>query len=786
MTLYLFKFNNYYNRLVKKFDTIAEYPQALAVFQNINFNPNDGISTEQVVNYQGDIPDYLIACEENVIISRWFVIEAVRTRAQQFNMTLYRDVIADWYNEVINAPMFVEKGYVPTSDPAIYNSEDMTVNQIKTAIDTLKDETECQWIVGYIPRNLADTTFSFDWTGAISTATEVSTLSAWSYYNQLDTNFNTSISKIEVWSSYADGSDEQITCGFVVRPNLMPTFADMTQTRFYNQVTDDRTPGVIKGKDPIINATGTISPQGYLLTVGSSIMLKALQIDYWPNLKTAGPTVAIPGINSQVGKYIKDTSTGITYKVVKQTSTEDKYITISSGTAFNQLKAAFSSPNQWVDATINQPGPFRTKYTVERSTYSLQQVNTNITVDISNRIHTIDSPYDMFCMPYPKAGEWWNYRFDSLDMFVSGELSMSVATSISAALGSEAVYDVQLLPYCPVRNLLNENGVVNSGGPYGSAIRVSETDEVVGHMFWATNSSNTFTISTNMPSVENPIEFKVANQCDFYRLVSPTDGSMFEFSLAKNGPINQFNISFTYKPFSPYIKIAPEFGGLYGETFNWDKRGLILRGDFSLPQSSNAWANYKLNNANYEDIFNRQIESLELQNKYQKQQDVVNAITGTVSAASSGGVTGSFLGGGIGAGIGAGVGALTSGIAGAYDVKINNLLRNEALDLTKDQFGYQLGNIQALPNSLTKVSAFDIDCAPWPIIEYYTCTPVEKQALRNKITYNGMTIMRIDKLSAFELGKERYFKGKLIRIDVSDDYHVASTIANELNKGVFI
>ena len=48
MTLYLYKFNNYYNRISKYYATIDEYNTngtLLGTFTGVNFVPNDGVST---------------------------------------------------------------------------------------------------------------------------------------------------------------------------------------------------------------------------------------------------------------------------------------------------------------------------------------------------------------------------------------------------------------------------------------------------------------------------------------------------------------------------------------------------------------------------------------------------------------------------------------------------------------------------------------------------------------------------------------------------------------------
>lgn len=79
------------------------------------------------------------------------------------------------------------------------------------------------------------------------------------------------------------------------------------------------------------------------------------------------------------------------------------------------------------------------------------------------------------------------------------------------------------------------------------------------------------------------LEYKISNECDLMRLTSPNWNSIFEFKLSKfNDGIHYFNIDCSYKPTIPYIKVNPDFSGLYGADFN-DSTGLILQGDFSLP-----------------------------------------------------------------------------------------------------------------------------------------------------------------------------------------------------------
>ena len=158
MQLLLLHYNNYFNRIIKKKDTIADYKAADADYKeasNINFNPGDGLNTSLVLGlgqtgslFDGDDEfDYLVAYEvvgnDKVINSRWFILEQDRQRSGQYELTLKRDVIADNYADVLNSPIFLEKGFInDVNDPLLYNSESMNVNQIKQEEIPLKDETK--------------------------------------------------------------------------------------------------------------------------------------------------------------------------------------------------------------------------------------------------------------------------------------------------------------------------------------------------------------------------------------------------------------------------------------------------------------------------------------------------------------------------------------------------------------------------------------------------------------------------------------------------------------------
>ena len=132
---YLLNFNNYYNREYKRLYNLNDYLDYMKYsWTNVNFNPGDGITTTIPVNYDGEV-NYLVLTDDavpgivgqEVIVSRWFIIESKFTRMGQRMLTLRRDILVD-YAPMATATVFAERGYVPNSSSLIYNSEGNSYN----------------------------------------------------------------------------------------------------------------------------------------------------------------------------------------------------------------------------------------------------------------------------------------------------------------------------------------------------------------------------------------------------------------------------------------------------------------------------------------------------------------------------------------------------------------------------------------------------------------------------------------------------------------------------------
>ena len=813
MNLYILKYNNYYNRTIKKEDSLTDYLeyQLGNVIQGVSFNPGDGIATQQVVNLSEDqIGDYLLAVNEyNEIDSRWFILDCRRERTGQYTLTLRRDLVADNYTAVISAPCFIEKATLDDSDPMIYNSEDMTFNQIKTSETQLKDETGCPWIVGYIASGQElEVNIPYN----VPVSLQVQNISQYQYYEYsnlsgTNNNFVGSPSNI-IYGFGANRSGYSEGIIFAVNQNgAQPTGAIIQEASGYKEAIGYFYTNYYQSPDsnPILKYGGNFPdyPTNQLKVkssawsgVNTNGIINSLKNNISSRLSTLQSYIGayidlhteqeVNEFLNQNGATIYEQSTGKYYRVSIQTiSNVTTDANVTSGNLFNTMKSITDSISDF----SGTPGNASYAVRVQAPQYGLvltedTSLGCKLTMT-TDRYSLNDSPYDMFCIPY--SDDLKIYKNGALQFTANKELAFNIATYVSRKYGGSSaqyLYDLQLLPYCPVRYCIKSDGTFDIGNNYVDYVTANSGsgEENIAAVYYANSSSFTLNISNSIQITNK----KQQSQTDKWRLVSPNYSGQFEFNATLNNGVDYFNVDCTYKPYNPYIHVNPNFKNLYGQDFN-DARGLIVGGDFSLPQTTDAWAQYELANKNYQQMFDRQIQNMEVNNAVQREQQKWQIASGAVGAGMSGAFTGALVGGPIGAVIGGLVGAGTSTAAGIRDYQLSEQLRQEAIDYKVDQFGYSLGNIQALPYSLAKTSAFTYNNKIFPILEYYTCTQQEKTALQNKLYYNGMTVMRIGTISEFIKEQPSYIKGKLIRLeDTDNNFHVVNEIANEINKGVFI
>mgnify|MGYP004693828423 CR=1 FL=1 len=826
INLYILQFNNYYNRTIRKYETIEEYRRyVLEVIPNINnFDFGDGINTSHIFPYKGkSTPDYALITEEDesgneIIKSRWFVIESTFIRGNKFEIQLRRDLIADNLDDVLDAPCMVEKGFVnnPLSDYSVFNSEGQNYNQIKQDETPLYDQTKCPWIVGYFippkdagdyilkPTNIEITSEKY----ADTSLTSASQFKGWEYFennpNKIDYNYVINIDDIYLSLLWDDRqyNEEKYMHYYNVSGTYNYTKAYAMGLKYTgNKLTGwDYNPyyryfitdvlGYVgqETNDKFFDSDTHYNIYYKIKSKISEIFPKLLINQLVPNYT---PRELLDYYNNKTffidEKYYKVSVTLIPDSLIEVpiSLAQSNYIMENLGDYYEHTSGELA-------ANVCKVSAIGYKCKIEY--YEVKQY-VNVAIEKNQYIQLKDAPYGMFCLPYSDKLKVYDVSATDPIYTSDKDINLQVATRLSALLGDGVIKDLQLLPYCP----LQQNIITDISEPSFSSLYVSksyiksgqvtnetQSGDTIGQIFWCDVSN----FKLDIPYTLNIRNYKEESELDSYRLCSPGYKSVFEFNAAKNGGINGFHVDATYKPYNPFILIHPNFGVLYKKNYE-DNRGLICTDDFSLPIISDQWATYELNNKNYANTFYREIESMKLENKYSHYNDISNMISGTIQGTGSGMLSGMLAGGPTGAAVGGTIGGLSSLSAGFADIILNKKLRNDQIDKAEALFKYNLENIKARPQTVSKSSPININNKYVPFLEMYSCSEEEKNAFRSKIKYTGMTILRTSTLRTYlnysEDATESYIRGSIIRFPLlGEDFHYLKELSNEVGQGFYL
>ena len=808
--LVFLKFNNYYNRKIKRYETLAEYLTNYEYYIDdavrvINYN--DGINVTITFNKgeEGNTIgyDYIVAINadtENTIESRWFILEERQTRQGQWILSLRRDLVADFYDKFIKSTVYVEKGWITLNtetiydiNPLVFNYENFTANQIKRGETPIKDTLGCKWIVGYLNKKYAEEDKNIVTHTNLSHAPDI-----------VVTN-ETDLAYLFKYESKIRRYPTALTVSF--------NYKDRSTETIYKISVGESSNNISRLSGGRYNISGSLPPdryggfaEKYLDRNNYSVMLDYVVTKYSEDWATSkAEWLRVLDLNNKT-ILVKNTNKTFRCRVTEHPATNTStYVSSSSNTPiwYNNLIAYLNrvSGMQYTDADdmflmtiVRSKGLSVELVEIESETYNFKIPE--------SRNRTIGEAFDAFAIPYVDDKPIGLHVEGVTQVEISDyRAAVSVAQEICDIEG--VALDLQLLPYFPISEDLISPTVFNEDydGPRLSDYMITITDEMVdisasvirgtsnvvkNVIFWLTSTEFTRIIPyTDMNDYSTVDSIKAINQLDMWRLESGDYSSAFEFNMAKNGSVSYFEIDCKYKPYQPYIHVAPGFGGLYGMDYN-DTRGLICSNtNYSLPRLTDAWETYEKNNINYMNAFNRQIVNMETQRKYQRQQEWVSAAAGSVAGMASGALAGSMIPG-IRPVAGAVVGGATSAAAGAADLYVSEQLYKENKQYAIDQFNMSLENIRALPNTLVAVGAQNPNNKVFTVLSFYSCTDIERQAFEQKLRWSGCTVGVItdDPMEYIDLSRDTYFKGQLINIDMSDAAHEASELANELAKGV--
>ena len=449
LNLYYLHFNNYYNRIIKKFDALSDYLTDPyydgCITENAAFNPNDSVETVQIVNKADFTYDYMIAATTTNIVSRWFVMEAKRKRNGQYELKLRRDMFADSYNEIKNAPAFIEKGTLYNTDPFIFNKEDLTVNQIKKSETLLKDKTGCPWIVGYLANGTTISETSVSYQNPIAYANKSAFDTLWNSYKSTGSISYPYGSPGVILNNYK--LDTQIYVDTGTTPNRYRRFDINENGNLYIGTTGGVPTGINVTPANVSNAANEY---------------KDLIIDNLSDLKTAintssniRPSSDLNSLMEYNNKIIYDGDTNKYYKVeltITEGSTYNDYFTISgtqlSPSVISEL-VDISTANQYVTIT----GSDNEKYSYRLELQNVTWVTSNLIEvsgeDVKYKItnsanHLEDAPYIMFALPYGEC----TISYLSGGVYTDLDISETFAKNTSLAIANSIIFDNNTIKNC--------------------------------------------------------------------------------------------------------------------------------------------------------------------------------------------------------------------------------------------------------------------------------------------------------------------------------------------------
>lgn len=477
MNLYIFKYNNYYNRIVKYEDTLADYGQYIHLIQNVkDFGPNDGVNTSHVfgspaINYDGS-GDYVIYTDEyDNIISRWFLIETKFTRAGQWNLTLRRDLVVDYYEDIIDADTYIEKAIVPDTDSLIFNSEQLAVNQIKKNQTPLKDRSNSAWLVGYLSAK-QDSDITITASKPIDYNISVPNINQWEYYKY--SNLAPSGEKEDAYTQLSNG---------ILRVQIANQPQGVVNTQIFNyHLTGAGRPYISNtytydgSKMELYFAEGSTNYSEIMYEIapkiqsGNIVNLAKEQYNYF-DYYTVSSAINGQVIYDQANDKYYSISVGsldtpaLNYKPTVGSQQDLDLVTYTLGEvvavdyqkhadAFLTSMAVRRSQRLGTDALTS----FEVSLTVKNLTINLEQVfEATSTITIPQSAKPLkDAPYKMFCMPYKDDGDF-SFTKDKIDFTMNKDTSMAIMTKLVSELsGGSVLYDAQILPYCPCKEYINQ------------------------------------------------------------------------------------------------------------------------------------------------------------------------------------------------------------------------------------------------------------------------------------------------------------------------------------------
>lgn len=412
-----------------------------------------------------------------------------------------------------------------------------------------------------------------------------------------------------------------------------------------------------------------------------------------------------------------------------------------------------------------------------------------------------DQPYSIIMIPQ---------EFIYENNIVTKEEIEKILYALSAQYSGNngRVIDIQLVPYGMIK-FRKDGQYYEPWEDYTGTITIPRKGNYYKIPYKQVNNTNySINIEFNLNNILR--EFSYYNDkklLDYYKIVfkSPSGATSWEINALKNGGnIQTLEIQYNLRPYTSYYRLVPQFNGIYGQNYN-DIRGLIWKENRSITLVNDAFSTYQRQNLNYIQQFSANIEyqrnELELLHeanhtnfKFDSGKRKLEGYIGAISAPFEGAAAGSVMGP-YGALAGAGAGTLQGigeaiGTAVSEGIEKRQMLANEKHDIRllnnrleteRRQFNYNLSNIRALPRNVEKITGIYFTDNNVPYVEIYSPTNTELEHLKQYFDLYGVNVGKIIDLSQYDFN---YLQASIIRLKTKITIEEYDEINHKLNVGV--
>lgn len=826
--LYLMHFNNYFDRKIKKYSTLSEYQEntAYKIFSNINFIYGNGVETTQIFNIknkeESDSQHFnycIVVDKEDKIESRWFVLEQIRNSAGQYTISLKRDLISDFLDDIKKSKFFMEKSSMqPTYlyGTSLFNKEPLDMNlQPSEKVDI--QESEFNWLTAFIPKTGTGSS------GAISAYADVMP-------NIAGTLTEDEMNVLEV-------SSDGIAVTSTAEISVAPVTYNLTKTIFKNPYTVSICfdSGVWSSD---VHQTDSLTVNGFLssnnlyydldlsdnavLHIGSESATDDSARNISEQIKNKSSTFGRLILSSfqDYTKYTKMNSIIFKYnnKIVKKPNDSKYYklnIDYRKVSSVNKLSKTDANniyklinDGDWIGYCKNwTSNNIFYYYTVIFEEVSLIVDTINIS---AKRQHTIDCSYDIITFPYHKS---YDFTFNGKTIINQNQMSF-VNNFANPDNGDDYVtaYDIVITPYCPLNYLSFDGKKITSVG-ITEGIHYSTTT-VGGLVFYCSNNTSDFVFNYDFGELRYG---KVEYLSKKFELVSPDNSQSVPLPVYENYPYGYgdgktyLKIKQTLLPYNSRLQVLPYYNGCYTGYYNGNSNRGLIYSLTRLTQMSNSWVTYVNDNSNYQKLFDAQISYSETQNNISNMQTynniklteanaAINAATGIINVGAN--VATGNVGGAISNTISTTTGTISNVLAiqNAYaNQALTEKAQQSAINYTKDNYYLQTESMKNRSSTISTVGGIFNGYNYCPYILIYRSTicntsnnywDANTYMIMNYFEMHGFTYNVTCSIPIYDIDNKcsTYLQGFIYRFDddIDADASLCAAINNELKVGIYV